>query len=384
MSTTTGADLVYNPFSFAIQEYPYGIYARLRDEAPVYHNADVGFFALSRYADVLAAHLDAATFSNRMGPTIEPRSSEIRTLLTMDPPEHGMYRRLVHRSFTPRSIAGLEPWIRDTAVSLLEEAREVGRLDAVGGYSAHFPVTVISELLGIPRDQRMVIKHLADRVLAAEDSETAVVPEDAMAAQVEYIGLLLEIFEYKRAHPGDDLITMMLNTEVTDDDGRSFMPSDIDTAARVLEMSLAGHETVAKLIGSGVVGLWWSPEQRRELVDDPALIPAAVEEMLRWDPPSQYQGRWCERDVEMHGTVIPAESRVILLTGETIRTVRESVQAVPPYRRRRREWTPTWIVSKAPRRPWQSWQRCSAPLKASGGHSTIHSPEARSRSRSLT
>jgi cytochrome P450 len=323
MSTATSAELVYNPFSFVTQEFPYAIYRRLRDEAPVYHNADVGFYALSRYSDVVAAHLDTATFSNRMGPTIEPRAEAVRTLLTMDPPEHGMYRRLVNRSFTPRSIANLEPWVRATAADLLDVARAEGRLDAVAGYSAHFPVTVISELLGIPAEYRMQVKELADRTLAGEESESAVVPEDAMQAQIEYVMLLLAIIDDKRKHPGDDVITMMLNTEAVDDHGSSFMPSDVDTAARLLEMSLAGHETVAKLIGSGVVALWWSRDQRRELVENPALIPAAVEEMLRWDPPSQYQGRWTERDVELHGTVIPAENRVILVTGAASHDERE-------------------------------------------------------------
>jgi cytochrome P450 len=116
-------------------------------------------------------------------------------------------------------------------------------------------------------------------------------------------------------HPGDDIASMLLAARVTDDDGRQWSLRPDQVARRVVELAFAGHETTAKLVANGVVGLCWYPDQRREIVENPALTARAVEEMLRWDPPSHYQGRWVEREVTLHGVTIPAETRVVLVTG---------------------------------------------------------------------
>jgi len=130
------------------------------------------------------------------------------------------------------------------------------------------------------------------------------------------LGLLLYgVVVERRKDLGDDVISLLIRSEVTDDDGRAFFLTDEQLASRILELAFAGHETVARLVANGVVALAWYPDQRRELAADPDLLPNAVEEMLRWDAPSHYQGRWTAEPVTLHGVTIPAEQRVILVTG---------------------------------------------------------------------
>lgn len=305
--------LVYNPFDFETQHNPYPIYRRLRDEAPVYHNPDLGFYALSRYADVLAAHKDPATFVSSKGVTIEGGEANQDLLITKDPPLHEWHRRIVSRVFTPRRVSGLEPYMRRRCAELLDPFRGEPGFDVVEDFSIQLPLSVIGELLGIPESLRQEVHHLADRLFTRDDSGT--VSEDAANAQMELATLLYGLVVERRKNLGDDVISLLIRSEVTDDAGNSWHLSDEELATRVLELAFAGHETVARLVANGVVALAWYPDQRRELVTDRSLLPNAIEEMLRWDAPSHYQGRWTTRDVTLHGTTIPAEHRVILITG---------------------------------------------------------------------
>lgn len=311
----------YNPFSKETVHNPFPAYRRLRDEAPVYHNEEVGFWALSRYEDVIAAHLDNDVFSSAHGVTIEGADQGAPFLITKDPPEHTMHRKIVARMFTPRRIAQLEPFIRATAAGLLDRVRGADRFDLVQDFSFRLPLDVISELIGIPVAERERIHELSDRVaVRTEDMST---PDDVYQASAELWGLLAELVKDRRRNPGDDVITLLMNTEVEDEEGGRRSLSDGELASRFLELAFAGHETVAKLIPNGAIALSWYPDQRRELVADPSLIPNAVEEMLRWDPPSHYQGRWTLRDVELHGVTIPEGRRVILITGSAVHDERK-------------------------------------------------------------
>lgn len=305
--------LVYNPYVWETQHNPYPVYARLRDEAPVYHNPDLDFWALSRYADVLAAHKDPTTFVSSHGVTLEGNEAGQDLLITKDPPVHDWHRKVVSRVFTPRRVNGLEPFMRDSCARLLDPFVGEPGFDVVEQLSIQLPLAVIGELLGIPESQRQEVHHLADRMFTRED--TATVSEEAAAAQVELGMLLYGIVVERRRHLEDDVISLLIASEVTDDDGNGWLLSDEELATRVLELAFAGHETVARLIANGVVALSWYPEQRDELVADRGLLPNAVEEMLRWDAPSHYQGRWTSTDVTLHDTTIPADSRVVLVTG---------------------------------------------------------------------
>jgi cytochrome P450 len=307
------AGIDYNPFLFDIQHNPYPTYRRLRDEAPVYRHPELGFYALTRYADVLNGHLDPATFISSNGVTLEGGEMGQSLLITKDPPEHEWHRKVVSRVFTPRRIGGLEPFVREIAGGLLDPFRESGRFDAVEDFSIQLPLGVIGELLGIPPDMRQEVHVLADRLFTRDDTGT--VTADAAQAMFDLAMLFHGLVVERRLHPGDDVVSLMITSEIVDDQGNGTFLSDEDLATRFLEMAFAGHETVARLIANGLVALTWEPDQRRALVADRSLLPQAVEEMLRWDAPSHFQGRWTSRDVELHGVTIPKDSRVLLVTG---------------------------------------------------------------------
>jgi cytochrome P450 len=306
----------YNPFARDTQINPYPVYRWLRDEAPVYHNPDVDFYALSRFDDVLQAHLDTKTFLSSHGVTIEDSgSANADLLITKDDPEHNWHRKLVSRVFTPRAITDLESAVRRVAAEALDDARERGELEVVGDLSGYLPMAIIAEMLGVPIEVRTHLRELSDRALARPDDGVAETPPDAIAASQEMTMLLLDVVADIVKHPGDDIASMLLEARVTDDEGRQWALTHEQVAIRLLELAFAGHETTAKLIANGVVALSWYPDQRRELAQDPGLAGQAVEEMLRWDPPSHFQGRWVEEDVTLHGVTIPADSRVVLVTG---------------------------------------------------------------------
>lgn len=303
----------YNPYRHEVQDNPYPFYARMRDEFPVYHNEEVGFYALSRYADVLAAHKDPTTFVSSRGVTIEGGEMGQDFLILKDPPEHEWHRRVVSRVFTPRRVGGLEPFMRAECARLLDPHVGGSGFDAVEEFSIQVPLTVIGELLGIPASLRQEVHHLADRLFTRDESGE--IGPDAAQAQADLGLLLYQLVVERRANPGDDVISLLIQAEVEDADGEITRLTDEQLTFRTLELAFAGHETVARLVANGIVALAWFPDARRELVADPSLVPQAVEEMLRWDAPSHFQGRWTTRDVELHGTVIPADRRVILVTG---------------------------------------------------------------------
>ena len=306
----------YNPFARDIQTNPYPVYQWLRDEAPVYHNEEIGFWALSRFDDVLNAHLDPARFVSGHGVTIEGYDRGNDVLISRDEPSHTWHRKLVSRLFTPRAISELEPKVRAIAANVLDGARDAGEIDIVSEFSTHLPMMVIAEMLGLPMETREQLRHFSDAVLDRTDADDqGNITEATQAAMAGVMTLLMEIVEDKARNLGDDIASLLLTAKVRDDDGNEVALTHEQVAYRLLELTIAGHETTAKLIANGVVALDWYPDQRAELVADPSLIPNAVEEMLRWDPPSHYQGRWVEQDVTLHGVTIPANSRVVLITG---------------------------------------------------------------------
>jgi cytochrome P450 len=305
----------FNPYLWETAHNPYPIYRQLRDHAPVYRNEELGFWALSRHADVAAAHNDPETFLSSGGVTIEGSEKDWPLLIVKDPPEHTWHRRIVGRVFTPRRIAALEPFIRRRCGELLDPYRGEMEFDVVADFSVRLPLDVISELLGIPEELRPEIHVLSNRLASRENMDDPKAVQNVIAAGVELTELYLDLVRDRRRNPRDDVISLLIQTEVTDDDGNTRRLGDAEIAHRFQELGFAGHETVAKLIPSGVIARAWYPDQRRMPVDEPSLLKGAVEEMLRWDPPSQLQGRTAGRDIELHGRTIPAGDRVMLITG---------------------------------------------------------------------
>src|SRR5690606_27405404 len=261
------------------------------------------------------------TFSSAHGVTIEGVDAGQPFLITKDPPEHTWHRKIVSRVFTPRRVAALEPFVRRTAADLLDKQRDADGFDVVTDFSFRLPLDVIGALIDIPPDLREEVHEKSD-VLAARDGRE-IRPDAAVQASMDLVTLFAGLIAERRKRPGDDVISLLMQTEVEDDQGNTRSLGDDELAFRFLELAFAGHETVAKLIANGVVALAWYPDARRELAADPSLIPAAVEEMLRWDPPSHYQGRWSTRDIDLHGVTIPADKRVILITGAAVHDERQ-------------------------------------------------------------
>ena len=320
----TLTDLYWDPFDTEIDADPYDIWKRMRDEAPVYRNDTYDFWALSRYEDVEAAHRDPAAFSSAKGTVLEimgPGMAPQTMMIFLDPPEHGRLRTLVSRAFTPRRIDGLEPHIRELCARLLDPHVDGDGFDFVQDFGAQLPSMVISELLGVPADQREEVRHAIDDTFHIEPG-VGMVNDFALEARIRLWGHLNAIIEDRRANPRDDMITDLIRAEV-DEDGTTRRLTDEETNAFVNLLVSAGTETVARLLGWAAVLLDQHPDQRAELAADPTLLPNAVEELLRYEAPSPVQGRWTTRDVELHGTIIPKDSKVLLLTGSAGRDERK-------------------------------------------------------------
>jgi cytochrome P450 len=317
----TATDLVYSPYRYEIHEDPYPTYQRLRDEAPVYRNVEGGFWALSRHTDVVGAFRDNARFSSAHGVSLDPAASgphahRTMSFLAMDPPMHGRMRGLVSRGFTPRRVAELEPRIRELTREHLELALEQGSFDFIGDLAGKLPMDVISELIGVPRADRDELRRLSDLLVHREEGMDDVPPagvEAAFSLVTYYAGMLAE----RRARPSDDLTSALLAAEVNGD-----RLTDDEIMGFLFLMVVAGNETTTKLLGNAWYWAWRYPDQRAKPFGDPARIPTWVEETLRFDTSSQMLARVTTEDVELHGTVIPAGERAVLVVGSANRDER--------------------------------------------------------------
>jgi cytochrome P450 len=317
----------FDPFSNEYFDDPTDIYRRLRDEAPVYFNARYGFYALSRFADVVAAHRDWHGLSSAHGVDLSSLSKDpalIRTLgmiIMMDPPEHDRFRALVSRVFTPRAVTALEPMVRKVITDLLDPLVGQPEFDAVADFSAPFPVEVISRMLGVPKGERQQIREWIDLGLHREPGEIDPTPA-GLTAMLELGGYFYDLVKTKRAGPADDMLTRLTQVTVDRGDGEQTGLTDEEIAGFAALLGGAGAETVTKLVGNAVFLFDTHPDEWRAVVDDPRLLPQAVEEVLRLLPPSQYQGRFSVEDRTYEGGTIPAGHPVLLLTGAATRDPR--------------------------------------------------------------
>ena len=305
---------------------PYPTYRWLRDEAPSYHNDEYGFWALSRFDDVLAAHRDWRTFSNEHGLRLdqlkdpENRAAK-QNIIWMDPPDHERMRKLVSRAFTPRAISAIEPIAHAVIGRYLDGLAGAGRFDAVADFAAPFPIEIISAVLGVPDGDRQQIRHFTDQVLFRRPNDPNPTPE-GVAALRDRRRYFRDLVAEKRVNPRDDMIGALVEAEVTGDDGSTHRLTDDEIVEFATLLASAGSETVTKLIGNAIVLFSRYPAEWKKVLTDPATIPNAVEEILRFWAPTQYQGRYSLRESEWHGITIPADEPVFLLTGSANRDER--------------------------------------------------------------
>jgi cytochrome P450 len=321
------APVEFDPFSDEYFNDPTDVYRRLRDEAPVYFSERYGFWALSRFDDVVAAHKEWQTFSSAHGVDLSTLSRDpelirsFRSIIMMDPPEHDRLRALVSRVFTPRAMAAMEPMVREVIVEQLEPLEGRDAFDAVAEFSAPFPVEIICRMLGVPAADRQQIRHWLDLSLHREPGSMEPTAEGVQAgleSGAYFYGLAAD----KRANPGQDMLSDLTQVQVERADGSHTMLDDVEIAGFASLLGGAGAETVTKLVGNAVVLFARHPEQWRKVLESPAIIPNAVEEILRYLPPSQYQGRFSVADRAFDGGTIPAGYPVLLITGAATRDPR--------------------------------------------------------------
>ncbi|MBW2398182.1 MAG: cytochrome P450 [Deltaproteobacteria bacterium] len=316
----------FNPFSDEFFNDPYEIYRYLRDEAPVYHNEEWGFYALSRFEDVVAAHVDHRTYSSARGVMIQDMNpaalKATPMMIMMDPPKQTRLRKLLSSRFTPSKVADMEPTLRELAGSILDQLADRDSFDFVNDFSSVYPMDFISQLIGVPTEDRLPIRNLVDASLTRE-AGTPDIPVSAIEAMAEMNLYFREFIAERRRSPKDDLISELMSEEVLREDGVRDRLTDAEILGFASLLAAAGAETTTKLISNALVLIWRHPEVLERILEDPGWIFLAVEESLRFWPPSQIQGRSATRDIELHGVKIPEGSRVLLLTGAACRDERE-------------------------------------------------------------
>jgi cytochrome P450 len=313
-------DLYYDPYDVAINADPYPVYRRLREDAPLYYNEAHDFYAVSRYDDVERGLVDAETFPSSRGGILELIKAGIEmppgTLIFEDPPIHTIHRRLLSRVFTPKRVSALEPKIRDFCARSLDPLVG-GGFDFVTDLGAQMPMRVISMLLGIPEPDQEAVRDRVDKNLRTKPGEPM-----AISAHFANGDMFGDYIDWRAEHPSDDLMTELLNAEFEDETGTTRRLTRDEVLTYTFVVAGAGNETTTRLIGWAGKVLAEHPDQRRELVKDPSLIPNAIEELLRFEPPPPHVGRYLARDVGYYGSTVPAGSAMLFLVGSANRDER--------------------------------------------------------------
>jgi cholest-4-en-3-one 26-monooxygenase len=295
---------------------PHDTFRALRAAAPIHFQKERkgrGYWAFTRYEDIVAASKDPQRFSSARGGTnLEDFSEEDLSLirlimLNMDPPQHAKFRRLVNYGFTPLVISFLEPRIRAVTTQILDRIAHRGEVDFVPAVAAELPLQVIAELLGVPMEDRPKVFDWSNRLIGFDDPEFGTSTEDAKVAAMEVWMYANQLAEIRKHAEGQDLASILINSEV---DGFRLTEAEFD--AFILMLVVAGNETTRNLISGGMLALFEHPEERARLAADPDLMPSAVEEMLRWVTPVTCFRRTAACDTEMRGVKIRENDKVVL------------------------------------------------------------------------
>ena len=308
------SDVYYDPYDVAIDADPYPTFRRLREEAPLYYNEQLDFYAVSRYEDVDRTYKDHPTFISGRGGILELIKSGIEMppgiVIFEDPPTHTIHRSLMARVFTPKKVLALEPKIRELCAQSLDPLVGSGGFDFVADLGSQMPMRVIGLLLGIPEQDQELIRDRVDANLRTEAGQPMEVSDDFAIGSSE---MFAEYIDWRAQHPADDIMTDLLHAEFEDQDGtvRRLRRDELLTYINVV--AGAGNETTTRLIGWTGKVLADHPDQRRELVEDRSLVPNAIEELLRFETPAPHVGRYVAHDIEVQGQTVPAGSAMLML-----------------------------------------------------------------------
>ena len=301
----------FNPFDPRLRTNPYEVYRELRKEAPVSWSPMLQVWVLTRYDDVLEALKDHRRFSSERTRAVNPIVQQMEryrmssgplgttpTMLSIDPPDHTRMRSLVSKAFTPKQVERVRPHMQEIAEELLDALPEPGRMDVVADFAVPFPIIVIAEMLGIPASDRARFKAWSSDVAATLSGPF--LPQDVLDRSVRSSNELADYFRgqiaLRRAGPRDDLLSALCAVEEQGD-----LLSEDELIATCILLLIAGNETTTNLIGSGMLTLLQHPDERRKLQGDLSLLPSAVEEMLRYEPPAQMTSRVVAEEMELRG-----------------------------------------------------------------------------------
>jgi cytochrome P450 len=319
MTTTRTSDVYYDPYDVAINADPYPAFRRLREEQPIYHNEQYDFFAVSRYDDVERGLKDRETYISGRGAILELIRADLEmppgVIIFEDPPIHTMHRGLLSRVFTPKKMNALAPKIREFCAASLDPLVGTGRFDFVTDLGAQMPMRVIGMLLGIPEQDQEAIRDHANAALRTEAGE----PMKTSSEDVLSGAIFADYIEWRAQHPSDDLMTELLHAEFVDETGTTRRLTREETLTYVTVIAGAGNETTTRLIGWAGKVLAEHPDQRRQLVDDATLVPNAIEELLRFEPPAPHVARYVARDTEQYGEKVAEGSVMLFLVGSANR-----------------------------------------------------------------
>ncbi|BBX19818.1 cytochrome P450 [Mycolicibacterium duvalii] len=318
------SDLYYDPWHVDIDIDPYPTYRRLRDEAPVYRNDEHGFWGLSRYADVDAALKDTTRLSSAKGDILEVVMTDPvmppGIFINEDPPLHTIHRAIVARAFTPKKMRAIEDKIRAFCVACLDPLVGGDRFDFVEDLGAELPMRTIGMLAGIPNSEQPAVREHANEVLRNEAGKPMAIAKDRYFTG-EMFG---EYIEWRENNPSDDLITELLNVEFEDETGTVRKLTKQELTVFLAVVAGAGVETTGRLFGWMGKVLAEHPDQRKELTSTPTLIPSAIEELLRYEPPGPHVARYVATgDVTFHGVVVPEGSPLLLMLASANRDERQ-------------------------------------------------------------
>ncbi len=325
MMPTAPADIYYDPYDFDIDDDPYPIWKRLRDEAPLYYNERYDFYAVSRYEDVELGLKNWKELSSGKGTLLELIKADIELppgiFIFEDPPEHDLHRSLLSRVFTPRRMAAIEPEIRAFCARSLDPLVGADGFDVIEDLGAMVPMRTIGMLLGIPEADQVALRdQIDDGLKLADDSAMP-----SFADGLDDLGqseLFEEYIDYRYRHPGDDVMTDLITADYTDADGVQRKLTRDEALGYINLVAAAGNETTIRLIGWTTKLLSEHPDQRRAVLEDRSLVGNTIEEVLRFEPPSPVQARYVTTDVELHGTTVPAGSAILLLNASANRDER--------------------------------------------------------------
>lgn len=323
MTITAADEIYYDPWNVELNADPYPMFDRIREQAPLYYNADHDFYAVSRFDDVNRALVDHQSLSSARGAVLEIIQSGMEippgTLVFEDPPMHDIHRNLLSRAFTPRKINALEPKIREFTQRCLDPLVGTDRFDFVTQLGAVMPMRVVGMLFGIPEDYQALVAEDGDKHVRVERGGAMTDNPDGALTDGQ---VFAEFIDWRLEHPADDLTTELLNAEFEDETGTIRKLRRDELLMFMSVVAVAGAETTMRLIGWSGKLLSDHPEQRKRLVADRGLLPGAIEEILRYEPPALQVARYVTRDVEYRGRTVPAGSAMLMLVGAANRDPR--------------------------------------------------------------